>query len=197
MPANEIGQRISLETNAVHKYLNKLEELRLVSKHVPFGADADVRSGRWHLDDEFLRFWFRFVFPYHSDLESGLVPYALVDAEIAEVTAEHVSPAFEAWCKQWLRTTSASGATKFGSWWGNAANEFRKTKERSSEEVDAVGSRRNTVVVVAEATWTTAQLGPSIIDDLEKYKIPALRQEVNVSARPDVVLFSKSGYTPA
>ena len=196
-PANEIGQRISLETNAVHKYLHKLEELRLVSKHVPFGAEADVRSGRWRLDDEFLRFWFRFVFPFQTDLESGLVPYALFDAEIAGVIAEHVSPSFEAWCLQWLRSTSASGATRFGNWWGNAANEFRRTKERSTEEVDAVGSLRNRVVVVAEAKWTTAQLGPAIIDDIEKYKIPALRQHVKVAERPDVVLFSKSGYTPA
>lgn len=197
MPANELGQRISLETNAVHKYMNRLEELRLVSKHVPFGAAPDARSSQWRLDDEFLRFWFRFVFPFQSDLESGLVPSALFDAEIADLIADHVSPSFEAWCLRWLRMNSASGATRFGNWWGNAANEFRKTKERSSEEIDAVGSRRNTVVVVAEAKWTTGPLGPGIIEDLERYKIPALRQEVKVAARPDVVLFSKAGYTPA
>ena len=197
MPANQIGQRVSMETNAVHKYLNRLDELGLVSKHVPFGADPEARSSRWRLNDEFLRFWFRFVFPFQSDLESGLVPSALFDAEIADAVADHVSPTFEAWCMQWLRTTSASGATRFGNWWGNAANEFRKTKERSSEEIDTVGSLRNTVVVVAEAKWTTAPLGPGIIGDLEKYKIPALRQVVKVAARPDVVLFSKAGYTPA
>jgi uncharacterized protein len=195
--ANEIGQRISLESNAVHKYLIKLEELRLVSKHVPFGADAEARSGRWRLDDEFLRFWFRFVFPFQSDLETGLVPTALFDAEIAGVIAEHVSTSFESWCRQWLRTNSTSGATKFGTWWGNAADEFRRTKERSSEEIDAVGSLRNKVVVVAEAKWTAAPLGTAIVDDLENYKIPALRQNLKVAARPDIVLFSKSGYTPA
>ena len=197
MPANEIGQRISLETNAVHKYLVGLEELRLVSKHVPFGAEPNARSGRWRLDDEFLRFWFRFVFPFQSDLESGLVPSALFDAEIAGVIADHVSASFEAWCMQWLRANSAGGATKFGHWWGNAANEFRRTKDRSSEEIDAVGSLRNTVTVVAEAKWTTAPLSPTIIDDLETYKIPALRQELKVAARPHIVLFSKSGYTAA
>jgi aminoglycoside 3-N-acetyltransferase I len=105
------------------------------------------------------------------------------------VLADHVSRSFETWCLQWLRTTSASGATKFGNWWGNAANEFRRTKERSSEEIDAVGSLRNTVVVVAEARWRAARLGSEIIGDLEQYKIPALRQHVKVAARPDVVLF--------
>lgn len=197
MPANEIAQHLSLETNAVHKYLLGLEGLRLVSKHAPFGADVHSRSGRWRLDDEFLRFWFRFVFPFQSDLESGLKPSALFEAEIAEAIADHVSPSFEAWCLWWLRSTSAGGATKFGNWWGNAANEFRRTKERSTEEIDAVGMARKRVVVVAEAKWTKKQLGPSIIEDIEKYKIPALRQDQKVTDRPEIVLFSKSGYTPA
>ena len=197
MPAGEIGERISLESKAVNKYLVSLGGLRLVSKHVPFGAEPNARSGRWRLDDEFLRFWFRFVFPYQSDLESGLVPSALFDAEIAEVIADHVAPSFEAWCLQWLRANASGGATRFGNWWGNAANEFRRTKERSTEEIDAVGSQRNKVVVVAEAKWTSARLGPGIVDDIETYKIPALRQEHAVVARPLIVLFSKSGYTPA
>ncbi len=197
MAAGEIGDRISLESKAVNKYLLSLDSLRLVSKHVPLGAEPHARSGRWRLDDEFLRFWFRFVFPFQSDLESGLVPSALFDAEVAEVIADHISPSFEAWCLQWLRAHSAGGATRFGNWWGNAADEFRRTKQRSSEEIDAVGSRRSKVVVVAEAKWTSARLGPAIVDDLEKYKIPALRQDHSVVARPEIVLFSKSGYTPA
>jgi len=195
--ANEIGQHISSETNAVIKYLHNLEELRLVSKHVPFGAAPNTRSGRWRLDDDFLRFWFRFVFPFQSDLESGLVPASLFDTEITPVIAEHVAPSFESWCLHWLRSNSVAGATKFGNWWGNAADEFRSTRQRTSEEIDAAGSARNQVVVVAEAKWTTKQLGPAIIDDIERFKIPALRQSVKVAKRPHIVLFSKSGYTPA
>ncbi len=156
-----------------------------------------ARSGRWRLDDEFLRFWFRFVFPFQVDLESGLTPSALFDAEIAESIPDHVSLSFEAWCLHWLRANSAAGATRFGNWWGNAANEFRRSKERSTEEIDAVGSRRNKVVLVAEAKWTATQLGPAIIVDLERYEIPALRHTLTVVERPEIVLFSKSGYTPA
>ncbi len=63
-------------------------------------------------------------------------------------------------------------------------------------EVLCIGER-NKVAVVAEAKWTTAPLSPTIIDDLETYKIPALRQELKVAARPHIVLFSKSGYTAA
>jgi uncharacterized protein len=195
-PANEIGGNIKAETNTVTKYLTHLQDLRLVSKHVPFGADPAARTGRWRLDDEFLRFWFRFVFPFQSDLESGLVPAALFDAEVGGAIADHVAPVFEAWCLQWLRTNRVADATKFGNWWGNAANEFRQTDERTTEEIDAVGSARNRLVVVAEAKWTSTQLTPAIIRDIEKYKIPALRQSgLRVVARPEIVLFSKSGYS--
>jgi len=82
-------------------------------------------------------------------------------------------------------------------WWGNAANEFRSTKQRTSEEIDAVGSQRNQGITVAEAKWTTKQLGPAIVDDIERYKIPALRQQLEVAERPHIYLFAKSGYTPA
>lgn len=194
--ANEIAQRMNVETNTVNKYLATLHDLRLVSKTLAFGADPTARSGRWTLDDEFLRFWFRFVFPFQSDLESGLSPSSLFHNEVADTMANHVAPVFEAWCLQWLRSNSHDGATKFGTWWGNAINEFRQSKERSSEEIDGVGSRRNTVTVVAEAKWTTKELTPAIIDDLEKYKIPALRQSgLKVAARPSIVLFSKAGYS--
>jgi uncharacterized protein len=195
-PANEIGSNIKAETNAVTKYLTHLEDLRFASRDVPFGADAAARTGRWRLDDEFLRFWFRFVFPFQSDLESGLVPAALFDAEVGGEIAHHVAPVFEQWCLQWLRTNGTADATKFGNWWGNAANEFRRTKERTTEEIDAVGSMRNRVVVVAEAKWTTTQLTPAIVRDVERYKIPALRQSgLRVVERPAIVLFSKSGYS--
>ena len=195
--ANEIGQRASLEVNVVTKYLHSLEELRLVSRDDPFGAAAKSRSGRWRLDDNFLRFWFRFVFPYQADLESGLRPEALFDAEIAERIADHVAPVFETWCLQWLRANGIGGASRFGAWWGNAANEFRRTGERTSEEIDAVGARGNKVVMVAEAKWTAAPMTPEVLDHLERYKLPALRQAVPVTDRPEVVLFAKAGYSDA
>ena len=196
--ANEIAARMHTETHALTKYLAHLEGLRLISRHAPFGADATSRMGRWQLDDEFLRFWFRFVFPFQTDLESGLLPTALFDAEIAPVIAEHVSPAFEHWCLHWLRVNGIADATRFGNWWGNAANEFRRSRERSTEEIDAVGTVRNRVVVVAEAKWSNRQLTPAIVHDLENFKIPALRQSgLQVVERPEIVLFAKSGYSPS
>ena len=142
-----------------------------------------------------MRFWFRFVFPFQADLEAGLGANALFDAEVAPMLADHVAPVFEAWALEWLRANRSDVATRYGNWWGNAANEFRRTKQRSSEEIDAVGTQRGRVTVVAEAKWTNRPLTAAIVGDLDTYKIPALRQSgLKVAARPRIVLLSKSGY---
>jgi AAA+ ATPase superfamily predicted ATPase len=196
--ANEIAALMHTETQALTRYLAHLEGLRLISRLAPLGADPTARTGRWRLEDEFLRFWFRFVFPFQTDLESGLVPRALFDAEIAPVITDHVSPVFEDWCLHWLRANGIAGATRFGKWWGNATNEFRRSGERFTEEIDGVGTLQNRVVVVAEAKWSNKQLTPSSVADLENYKIPALRQSnLQVVEQPEIVLFAKSGYSPS
>lgn len=193
---NEIAQPLEMTTGAVAKYLGTLIELRLASKKDPFGAGQRSRAGRWQLDDAFVRFWFRFVFPFQADLEAGLSAGGLFDAEVAPALADHVAPVFEAWALEWLRANRAEVATRYGNWWGSAANEFRRTKQRSSEELDAVGTQRGRVTLVAEAKWTNRPLTAAIIGELDTFKIPALRQSgLRVAARPRIVLLSKSGYT--
>lgn len=51
------------------------------------------------------------------------------------------------------------------------------------------------MTVVAEAKWTNTPLTPAIVNDLDTFKIPALRQSgLKVIARPRIVLLSKAGY---
>ncbi len=194
---NEIAQPMRMDGAVVAKYLSTLVELRLVERHLPLGARLHSRSGHWRLEDPFLRFWFRFVFPHQSDLESGLGPEDLYDGEVAPVLADHIAPVFEDWCRAWLRANRGRAATTVGAWWGNAANRFRREKERSSEEIDAVGTLRGRVTLVAECKWTNRPLGPAIVAELDTYKIPALEDAgFRVTEKPRIILFSKAGYTP-
>jgi uncharacterized protein len=193
---NEIAQALDTTSSTIIKYLATLVDLKLVSRKDPFGAAPASRSGQWQLDDDFLRFWFRFVFPFQSDLEAGLPSEQLFDAEISPTLADHVAPVLETWLLGWLRMNRAELATKWGNWWGNSTNEFRQRKERTTEEIDAVGSQRGRVTVVAEAKWTNRPLTPAIINDLDTYKIPALRQSgLKVVHEPRIILASRSGYS--
>jgi uncharacterized protein len=195
---NEIAQPMRMDGAVISKYLTTLTELRLVERRLPLGASVSARSGHWRLRDPFLRFWFRFVFPFQGDLESGLRPRDLYDGEVAPALASHISPVFEDWCRSWLRASHGDTATVVGNWWGNAAEPFRRTKERSAEEIDAVGTLRGKVTLIAECKWTGKQLNPAIVRDLEMYKVPALRQAgFRCADELRIVLFAKAGYTEA
>ncbi len=148
----EIASALRKEAGAVSKCLTQLSVLRLVRKELPHGASPSERGSHWILDDPFLRFWFRFVFPYQADLEAGLAPMDLYRTEIEPDLADH------------------------GRWWGNARNDLRRNGTRTTEEIDIVGTARKRVTVVGEAKWTTTPLGVSILRDLEEFKIPALAQ---------------------
>ena len=192
----EIAQPLRMETKAVAKYLTTLVDLRIVRRKQPLGAAANARSGHWHLADSFLRFWFRFVFPFQAGLESGLRAADLYDAEVAPALASHVAPVFEDWGRQWLRSTRGQQATTVDSWWGNAADRFRRNHERTSEELDGVGTLRNRVSLLAECKWTRRQLDAGIVRELDAYKIPALQDAgYKFTDELSIVLFCKAGYS--
>lgn len=188
--ATAIGRR----TTDIQGYLRTLREMRIVGRSAPVTARDDDRNHRYSLADDFMRFWFRFVFPFQEELKTGLPPERLYDVEIADVLGEHVSPTFEALCRLW--TLSSGRATRVGSWWGNALNEHRKLRTRQTEELDVVGLRRSTVAVVGECKWTAAELGPEVLHDLETFKLPAMRQAGVrfASGGPTIALFAKAGF---
>lgn len=195
---SEIATPLRQKTAELTSYLDILTDLGLVERRLPLGAARSSRLGHWHLTDPFFAFWFRFVFPFQDDLESGLDPYDLFDSEVIPVLPEHVSHIFEDWARSWSRQTFGRKASTITSWWGNALDEHRRTGERSSEEIDVVGMARSRVTLVGEAKWTTKPMPRSVLADLERYKIPALRQAgFKVASEPTLVLLSKSGYSPA
>lgn len=192
----DLTNALRIKAGPLSKYLAQLDDLRLVSRELPFGAPGNARGGHWRLDDPFLRFWFRFVFPFQADLEAGLDPGDLFDTEIEPALAQHVSPVFEDRCRDHVRATMGSTATKVGRWWGNALDEHRRAKRRTTEEIDIVATARGRVTVVGEAKWTSKPFDVSILDHLTEFKIPALRQGgFKISRDCTTVLFCRSGYT--
>jgi len=192
----ELAAALRTRSGPVSKYLSVLSDLRLVRKDLPYGASPSDRGSHWVLDDPFLRFWFRFVFPFQADLEAGLAPEALFDSEIAPELADHAAPVFEDLCREHVRANMGSIATRVGRWWGNALNRLRQSGERSTEEIDVVGTARKRVTLVGEVKWTSKPIGEKILSDLADYKVPALQQAgFKLAGELTTVLFSRSGYS--
>ena len=61
---------------AVGGYLDKLEkEYNIIKRIRPFGAKEGSRSNKYLIDDNFLNFWFRFIYKYRSAVEIGNLDY--------------------------------------------------------------------------------------------------------------------------
>ena len=67
----EIAQATGMPATALPKELRRLEaEYRLIARESPV-RDEKGRLGRYRLQDPFLRFWFRYIYPFQSQLEAG------------------------------------------------------------------------------------------------------------------------------
>jgi hypothetical protein len=192
--SGELASALGRKVTDLPRYLGTLQEMQVIERHAPVTARDHEKAFRFDLRDGFMRFWFRFVFPYQEDLKAGLPPGDLYDAEIAPNLSDHVSPVYEALCRRWARE---SGATRVGAWWGNALNAHRRNGTRSSEEVDVVGLTGSAVTIVGECKWTMAEMDAEILTDLDTYKLPAMRQAgVKFAKRgPAIALFAKRGFT--
>jgi AAA+ ATPase superfamily predicted ATPase len=61
---------------AVGGYLDKLEkDYGLIKRNRPFGAKEGSRFNKYSIEDNFLNFWFRFIYKYRSAVEIGRLDY--------------------------------------------------------------------------------------------------------------------------
>jgi AAA+ ATPase superfamily predicted ATPase len=70
---SEISNEIGLHLNDISDYLRKLEEIDLVVYEVPATETNRLKSkkGLYFIKDNFLRFWFRYVYRYRGRIELG------------------------------------------------------------------------------------------------------------------------------
>ena len=69
----EITSHIGLESGG---YLDKLEkEYNLISRQRPYLQGENTRNVRYFINDNFLNFWFRFIYKYPSAIEIGNSDY--------------------------------------------------------------------------------------------------------------------------
>jgi len=190
----DISSQVGLDSRKLSPYLEKLSAVNIITKRLPIGAETDSRMGQWICADDFIRFWFRFVMPYEADLEAGTDAKTHIEQNITPLLANHTSPTFEELFRRWIRQEYPQ-ASKVGAWWGPSLNHLRRTKERSSEEIDAVGMKHQNLEVVGEAKWTNKKMPMSVLTDLYTFKIPAMVQAGFRTPNPAViVLVSRSGF---
>jgi AAA+ ATPase superfamily predicted ATPase len=98
---NEIAQDSGVRHSGVNKYLETLVRMKLIERCVPITEKNPERSakGIYLLTDQFLRFWFRYVFPNRSIIEMGK-GRQLFEAKVASDLDNLMGIVYEAICRQ-------------------------------------------------------------------------------------------------
>lgn len=178
----EIVNATGIQKTSLHTYLYTLEELGLIKKEFPVTETnvAKSRKGLYWISDYFLRFWFNYIFQYHSEIEIGnLKPVlkrfdetfvhlaARCYEEVAvEILLRHQGIFFE--------------FSRIGRWWSR------------NQEIDIVAcdeSGKN--ILFGEVKWSVNPVGTDIFDALQKKSLYVDWPH----QRAWYVLFSRSGFT--
>lgn len=133
------------------RYMRRLIDLDILKKEIPVTEKNPEKSklGRYHIKDNFINFWFHYVFMNQSYLEIGNVDY-VVDKIKSSFNEKFVSFAFEDYIMELILEDPVKylGFTpiKIGRWWNN------------QEEIDFVAIGKEKAAFI-ECKWQNQKVG--------------------------------------
>ena len=108
---SEIDSIIGKNTGAYLSNMN--EDYLFISKNIPLLSKLGIRNIRWQIDDCFLRFWFRFVYPYQGMIESNQL--GLLKQYVTDNYPQFTGRTLERYFQEKMMQTGRF--TKVGNWW--------------------------------------------------------------------------------
>lgn len=185
---SDIASLLEIKQTSLSKPLEILIELDILERDVPVTDKNPERSkkGLYFIKDNYIRFWFRYVYPFESYIESGQTGFVMEQIK-KTYRQEHMGFVYEGVCKELMYDLSAKGMwdfdfAKVGRWWIN-----------NGDEIDIAGiSLDNKKIVFGECKYSTSKKGTSILNRLEKkVKITKTVEDMEVY----YVIFSEGGFT--
>jgi AAA+ ATPase superfamily predicted ATPase len=158
-----------VSTKHADPYLARLRELGFIRRElpatVPEAKRATSRLGRYILADNYLRFYFRFIWPHQGLLEQGLHDrlWDLISEQLRAFVGE---TAFEELSREWVLDQARAGRLPFspdrvGAHWGGGVQ----------VDVVAVGWRQR-AILLGECKWGTEPVGRAVVRELVEKKAP-------------------------
>ena len=182
----KICSALQIKQTNLPKYLKTLIDLDILEREVPVTENNPEKSkmGQYHIKDNFLRFWFRFVYPDRARLE--LLQISHVSQKIKDHFVDnHVSYVYESVCQSemWqFNLQRKFNFNKLGRWWDNNA------------EIDIVGINTNgNDIVFGECKYQNKPMDICTFEELlEKKELVKWKKE---NRKEQFILFSISGFT--
>ena len=169
-----------ISKNKLMQYLEILQDLRIVKRETPILSKPRTKISLYRIEDNFLNFWFRFVFPNKNEIEEGLKDEVIskINAGMDEYVAREI---FEKICMEFLLKKQPFQIQEIGRWW------------RKEDEIDIVALNEETKeILFCECKWRERKADLNVLNELkEKAK---LVQWHNDERREYYCIFSKSGF---
>lgn len=189
--ANALGQ----ESSSLTPYLSTLSDLGFIEKRTPITEKNPEKSrkGLYFIADNFLRFWFCYVYPYKGELELDNMQIVL-DEIHKDFKEKFVAFAYEDICKDIFAKLCSNNAISFvpsriGSYW---LNDYDGDTEIDVMSVD----HQNKQVFAGECKYHTKPVDAPVYFAL-KEKVDNAAEIRKSFPKYNVIygLFSKSGFT--
>ena len=183
-----IASVLEVKATGLTKYLKTLMDLDILEREVPVTEENPEKSkkGLYKIKDNYIRFWFAFVYPNRSFFESGNSGIVM-DKIRKSLISGHTAYVYEDVCRERMWELNAEDCwpfhfSKIGRWW-DAHDEI------DLAAVDPDG--RN--LILGECKFWQEPVGVSVLRGLED---KAVRVEWKKNDRHVwYVLFSVSGFT--
>lgn len=181
---NEISQDSGLEPQLVNKYLDTLQRLQLIKREVPVTEDKPhkSKSGMYVLTENFVRFWFQYVYAFSSDLEIGNLKQAKAKFKQFSNILEAIAYEDVARAHMLQIQDKLFSIDRVGRYWDK------------NVEIDGVGlNSQAKQIVFMEAKWSNSKQDVRTLNKLrEKSKLVPWHKD---KRRDFYVIYSKSGFT--
>jgi len=142
----DIKDFIGVKRTDISPYLRNLMEVGMIKREVPITEKAKSRLGRYYISDNFLKFWFRYIYPNVSAIEEGIFNIDLIKRDYNK----YLGGVFEHVAKQFLIRDKDGifNFTRVGKWWH---------RER---EIDVVAMNElNCEILFLECKWQDLKHG--------------------------------------
>ncbi len=183
-----ISAALEIKATSLTKYLKTLIDLDILEREVPVTEENPEKSkrGLYKIKDNYIRFWFAFVYPNRSFVESGH-PQIALDKIRKSLTVHHTAYVYEDVCRQQMWELNEQGRwpfqfSKVGRYWD------AKT-EIDIAAIDPEGKN----LILGECKYWHEPVGVNVLRDLEA-KTNAVLWEKN-DRHVWYVLFGGMGFT--
>ena len=183
-----IAAAMGVKQTSLTKYLRTLIDLDILERQVPVTEDSPDKSkrGLYRIRDNFMEFWFKFIYPERSSIETGHAQGVMKKIRDG-FNSRHVAYVYEDVCRQRLWQLAAEDKlpcrfNKVGRWWDNHL------------EIDIVAlDSSGTDIVFGECKYTNEPMDADVFYGLWEKKNGV---KWNMTSRHEYfVFFSINGYT--